>query len=108
VASHFTRPERSIRFNPGKAVKVDLIHGDQLFVGLNCFEPGQSQPSHTHTGADKFYYVLTGRASAVVGDETREVDAGTLIWAPAGVVHGISDVMEPTVMLVAISPPPAK
>lgn len=106
MASHFTRPEWSFRFNPSAAVKEDLIHGQQLFVGLNCFEPGQSQPSHTHAGADKFYYVLTGRAKATVGDESQAVEAGTLIWAPAGVAHGISEVVEQTVMLVAIAPPP--
>jgi len=106
VSSYFTKPERAFRFNPGKMVKEDLVRGQQLFVGLNCFEPGQSQAIHTHQGTDKFYYVLTGKARATVGEETREVEAGSLIWAPADVPHGVSDVIEQTVMLVAISPPP--
>lgn len=99
------RPEWSFRFNPGMAVKEDLVQGKQLFVGLNCFEPGQSQASHTHAGADKFYYVLTGKAKATVGGESQQVEAGVLIWAPADVPHGISNVEEQTVMLVAIAPP---
>lgn len=106
MASYFTRPEWAFRFNPGKAVKEDLAQGKQLFVGLNCFEPGQSQPTHTHAGADKFYYVLTGRARATVGNESQEVEAGSLIWAPADVPHEITDVVEQTVMLVGIAPPP--
>ena len=44
-----------------KATKADLARGAQLFVGLNCFEPGQSQPVHAHDGADKFYLVLRER-----------------------------------------------
>ncbi|MEP7324315.1 MAG: cupin domain-containing protein [Gemmatimonadota bacterium] len=106
MASHFSKPERSIRFNPAKTVKEDLVRGERLFVGLNCFEPGQSQPVHTHAGADKFYYVLSGRATVVVGEERQDVEAGSLIWAPADVAHGVSLVVEQTVMLVAIAPPP--
>lgn len=106
MTSYFTKPEWTFRFNPAKAVKEDLVQGKHLFVGLNCFEPGQSQAPHTHAGADKFYYVLTGRARATVGDESQVVEAGMLIWAPADVAHGISEVEEQTVMLVAIGPPP--
>lgn len=106
MPGNFTKPEWTVRFNPGKAVKEDLFSGSSLFVGLNCFEPGQSQPPHRHPGADKFYYVLAGRARVTVGDESREVETGTLIWAPANVAHGVSDVVEQTVLLVAIAPPP--
>jgi quercetin dioxygenase-like cupin family protein len=29
-----------------------------------------------------------------------------VIWAPAGVPHGVADAIERTVLLVAIAPPP--
>ena len=106
MSSNFTKPEWAMRFNPGKAVKEDLFSGRHLFVGLNCFEPGQSQPSHTHAGADKFYYVLFGRATVTVGEERQEVEGGTLIWAPADLAHGVSEVVEQTVMLVGLAPAP--
>lgn len=93
-------------FQPGKAAKVDLFRGSQLFVGLNCFEPGQRQPAHTHAGADKFYLVVSGKARITVGTEMRVAEAGTVIWAPADVLHGVDEALEPTVMLVAIAPPP--
>jgi quercetin dioxygenase-like cupin family protein len=101
---------RSIRsaatFSPDKAVKADLFLGRQLFAGLNCFEPGQSQKVHVHAGADKFYLIVSGKARMIVGDETREVGEGTMVWAPADVPHGVVEALERTVMLVAISPPP--
>lgn len=106
MPGYFIRPEWIMRFHPGKAIKEDLFAGRQLFVGLNCFEPGQSQPIHTHAGADKFYYVLFGKATITVGDESRDVEGGTLVWAPAGLAHGVSNVVEQTVLLVAIAPPP--
>jgi quercetin dioxygenase-like cupin family protein len=93
-------------FDPAKAAKADLFRGEALFVGLNCFEPGQGQKVHAHAGADKFYFVVSGRARLTVGDDTREAGAGTLVWAPAGVPHGVADALERTVLLVAIAPPP--
>jgi quercetin dioxygenase-like cupin family protein len=94
-------------FSREKAAKVDLILGQHLFVGLNCFEPGQSQNIHVHPGSDKFYLVISGKARMVVGDQEREVGAGAVVWAPADLPHGVAEAMERTVMLVAIGPPPS-
>jgi quercetin dioxygenase-like cupin family protein len=93
-------------FSPARAAKTDLHHGKHLFLGLNCFEPGQSQPVHHHEGADKFYVVLSGKARMTVGAETREVAAGMVVWAPADVPHGVAEALERTVMMVGIAPPP--
>jgi quercetin dioxygenase-like cupin family protein len=93
-------------FDPARAAKADLFRGEALFAGLNCFEPGQGQKVHTHAGADKFYLVVSGRARLTVGEDTREAGPGTLVWAPAGVPHGVAEALERTVLLVAIAPPP--
>ena len=93
-------------FRPDRATKADLFRGERLFVGLNCFEAGQSQPSHVHGGADKFYYVVSGRARFMVGEESFEAQVGAVVWAPADVPHGIEQALERTVVLVGIAPPP--
>jgi quercetin dioxygenase-like cupin family protein len=93
-------------FSTEKAAKADLFSGRQLFIGLNCFEPGQTQRAHVHAGADKFYLLVSGRARMTVGEVTREVAAGTVVWAPADVPHGVAEALERTVMLVGIAPPP--
>jgi len=94
------------RFSGTKMTKMDCFRSDRLFVGLNCFEPGQEQQVHTHTGADKFYLVVTGKARFAVGDRTIEARAGDLILAPEGVPHGVERALERTVVLVAIAPAP--
>jgi quercetin dioxygenase-like cupin family protein len=95
-----------VSFQPGKGTKADLFRGERLFVGLNCFEPGQSQVSHVHSGADKFYYVVSGRARFSVGAERFEAGTGAVVWAPADVPHGVDQAIERTVVLVGIAPPP--
>ena len=94
-------------FDPTRGTKADLWVGGRLLVGLNCFEPGQSQPVHAHAGADKFYFVVSGKARMTVGTETRDAAAGDLVVAPADVPHGVVEALERTVMLVGIAPPPA-
>ncbi|MGH7508334.1 MAG: cupin domain-containing protein [Gemmatimonadales bacterium] len=106
MTDHFRPIQAAARFDTEKATKADLFVGQQLFVGLNCFEPGQSQKVHVHTGSDKFYLVISGKARMTVGDETREVGEGTVVWAPADLPHGVAQALERTVMLVAIAPPP--
>ena len=99
-------PEEHAVFDAKKMGKATLFQSPRLMVGLNCFEPGQAQRVHTHAGADKFYVVVSGRARMTVGDETREAGPGTVVWAPADVPHGVAEVLERTVMLVGIAPPP--
>ncbi|HEY7613214.1 MAG TPA: cupin domain-containing protein [Gemmatimonadales bacterium] len=106
MGDYYRSIDRSATFSPDKAAKADLWVGERLFVGLNCFEPGQSQKVHTHAGADKFYYVCAGRARLAVGDDSREVSVGDVVWAPAGVPHGVEEALERTVLLVGIAPPP--
>jgi quercetin dioxygenase-like cupin family protein len=108
MSEYFRSIGGAATFSPEKAAKADLFLGEQLFAGLNCFEPGQSQGVHVHSGADKFYLIVTGKARMIVGAETREVGSGTLVWAPADVSHGVLEALERTVMLVAIAPPPKR
>ncbi|HEV8597727.1 MAG TPA: cupin domain-containing protein [Gemmatimonadales bacterium] len=106
MSEHFLTPASSATFHAAKHTKAELARGEHLFVGLNCFEPGQGQAVHTHADADKFYLVLSGNARMIVGDETRDAGVGTLVWAPRGIPHGVEHASERTVMLVGIAPPP--
>ena len=95
-----------IAFDAARAAKLDLVRGSTLFLGLNTFEAGQRQAPHVHHGADKFYLLLSGKARMIVGDETREVGPGVVVWAPADEPHGVVEALERTVMLVGMAPPP--
>lgn len=91
--------------NAEKFYKTTLWQGEHVMVGLNCLEPGQVQPVHAHAGADKFYLVLAGRGSFTVGQEQQTAETGTVVVAPAGVSHGVTnDGRERLSLLVAIAP----
>jgi quercetin dioxygenase-like cupin family protein len=93
-------------FRADKMAKIDCYRSERLLVGLNCFERGQAQPVHTHTDADKFYVVVSGKATFVVGERVVTAGPGDLVLAPAGVPHGVEHAETQTVVLMAMAPPP--
>ena len=84
-----TNPAAQAVFNAEKMGKVSLAAGDHLFAGLNCFLPGQQHAPHVHANQDKLYLILEGAGTASVGGEEKDVAAGDLVFAPAGVEHGL-------------------
>ena len=79
------------QFRDDKMAKVDIASSARLICGLNCFEPGQAQKVHAHPGADKLYYVLEGEGEFSVGDETRTLGAGELLYVPENIPHGVTN-----------------
>ncbi len=95
--------------SPDKFFKSTLFESPRLLLGLNCLEPGQAQSAHTHADQDKFYFVVEGEGEFVVGGERRRAVPGLVIWAPAGVSHGVVNIENRRlVLLVGIAPAPGK
>lgn len=104
---HFFDWHRYIGTQEEKFYKTTLWQGDNMMVGLNCLQPGQTQKIHAHDGADKFYFVLEGSGQFTVGDVERNADTGSIVIAPAGIPHGVTNEgNERLSLLVTIAPPP--
>jgi mannose-6-phosphate isomerase-like protein (cupin superfamily) len=89
----------------GKFYKTTLWQGDHLMVGVNCLEPNQTQSVHAHEGADKFYFVLEGNGRFTVGAQEFSASSGSVVVAPAGIPHGVTNKgSERLSLLVAIAP----
>jgi len=105
--SNLTHYTAHVGSNPAKQFKSTLFQGEHLMLGLNCLEPGQEQHVHVHALQDKFYFVVEGVGAFVVGDEKRSAGTGMVVWAPAGVSHGVlNNGTERLVLLVGIAPAP--
>ena len=52
----------------------------------------------------ELYYVVSGRGSITVGDERRDVVAGSLVFVAAHVPHQFRDITEGLVILVVFGP----
>lgn len=93
--------------NAEKFFKTTLFHADTLLLGVNCLEPGQVQKAHTHDDQDKFYYVVAGNGRFTLGDQQVTAGEGEVVWAPAGLLHGVTNSgKDRLTLLVGIAPAP--
>ena len=95
------------RFGDEKMQKVSLFDTTNCFCDLYCLNPGQAQRPHSHTGADKIYYVLEGEATIQIGEEEQMLGPGRIVLAPSEVVHGVRNASsQPLSLLVFMAPNP--
>ncbi len=105
--SYFTRYQDHLGSRPDKFYKATLFQSPRLLLGLNCLEPGQVQAVHDHADQDKFYLVMEGQGEFVVGEATQTAGAGGVVWAPAGVPHGVRNTGAVRLVIVmGIAPSP--
>jgi quercetin dioxygenase-like cupin family protein len=103
--SNFVHYRDFVGSHPDKQYKSTLFRSDRLMLGLNCLSPGQEQHVHSHAAQDKFYMVVEGLGEFVVGDERQQATVGQVVWAPAGIAHGVTNGADTRlVLLVGIAP----
>ena len=102
-----TRLSEHIRSRDEKYYKSTLFQSEKLLLGINCLEPGQIQKPHEHGDQDKFYYIVNGSGLFWLGEERIKAEAGEIVWAPAGLSHGVeNDGPDRLVLMVGIAPAP--
>ncbi len=84
-----------------KPYQTRLFGSPRLALTLYCLEPGQAQAQHAHQGQDTFYLVLEGEGSFSIGDEQQIAAVGTVVWAPAGVEHGLQNTGSVSLVLLS-------
>ncbi|MCT2589287.1 cupin domain-containing protein [Streptomyces sp. N2-109] len=75
-----------------------------MSVGLYALDKGAADPQQPH-GQDEVYFVVSGRGTLTVGDESTQVARGSVVYVPAGVPHRFSHISEDLRVMVVFSPP---
>ncbi len=102
-----TRLSEHTGSRPDKFYKTTLFRSDALLLGINCLEPGQTQEPHEHPDQDKFYYVIEGSGLFWLGEEQQTASTGDVVWAPAGLSHGVENRgRQRLTLLIGIAPAP--
>ncbi|WP_129308062.1 cupin domain-containing protein [Streptomyces sp. L2] len=85
---------------------LQFLRERNMSVGLYALDAGESDPQRPHR-QDEVYFVVSGRASITVGQETTQVARGSVVYVPAGAVHKFHHISEDLRVLVVFSPPEA-
>lgn len=67
-------------------------------------EPGNEQPQHSH-GPQQVYVITRGSGRMKVGEEEREVSAGSMVFIPSNTEHGIVNTGDETLTYVSAATP---
>lgn len=81
----------------------EFLRVPDLSAGLYVIEAGGTDPQSPHT-EDELYYVVAGRGVVSVGEETRPVVPGSLVFVPARVTHRFHEIAERLELLVLFGP----
>ena len=99
LASHVQTQNQSqpMPLPGGGSIRI-LATGAQTGTALGAVEvtlpPGGGARGwmHIHKNEDEFVYVLEGKRLCIVGDTTIEAEAGTFIYGPRNIAHGLRPV----------------
>ncbi|MDP9482219.1 MAG: cupin domain-containing protein [Chloroflexota bacterium] len=87
----------------GGRLYEEFLRVPDLSAGLYVLESGATDPQSPHS-EDELYYVVSGRGRVTVGDETRDVRSGSLVFVAATVPHRFHDIVERLEILVVFGP----
>ena len=71
-----------------RRVKKDVLKTRSFNLVLICLETGQEIPPRPEP-YEVCFYVIEGQGTFTVGDKQAELNAGSMIFAPANVARGI-------------------
>ncbi|MEU4191297.1 aldehyde dehydrogenase family protein [Kribbella sp. NPDC026611] len=86
------RPGEVEVFDRGSGVRTVPYVGawntdaSRITTGTTVFAPGTEIPVHSHN-VEESVLIFSGQATAVIGDERVDLEAGDATWVPAGVPH---------------------
>jgi mannose-6-phosphate isomerase-like protein (cupin superfamily) len=81
-----------------------FIRGRNLSVGLYALGAGQQDPQRPQA-EDVVFFVVSGRASLTIGEETTTVANGSVVYVPAGAPRRFHHITEDLRVMVVFSPP---
>ena len=82
---------------------LEFLKVPDLSMGLYVLPAGGVDPQSPHT-EDEVYYVVSGRAHIQVADESRAVQAGSIVYVAKNVEHCFHSIEEELTVLVFFAP----
>lgn len=82
---------------------LEFLKVPDLSVGLYVLPADGTDPQSPHT-EDEVYYVVRGKAQITVADESRDVQAGSIVYVEKNIAHHFHSIEEELTVLVFFAP----
>lgn len=82
---------------------LEFLKVPDLSMGIYVLPAGGTDPQSPHT-EDEVYYVLSGKGKILVADESRDVQAGSIVYVAKNIAHRFHSIEEELTLLVFFAP----
>ena len=82
---------------------LEFLKVPDLSMGLYVLPAGGTDPQSPHT-EDEVYYVVSGRAKILVAEESRDVQAGSVVYVAKNLAHRFHSIEEELTVIVFFAP----
>lgn len=97
--------------NVKEAAKANTLYRKVIFTApksqlvLMCLQPGEEIGAEVHDG-DQMLYVVDGAGFCLLGGHREEIEKGSVVYVPAGVLHNVvNGEGEPLKLFTVYAPP---
>ena len=82
---------------------LEFLKVPDLSMGIYVLTAGATDLQSPHT-EDEVYYVVSGRAKILVGEESRDVQAGSIVYVSKNIAHRFHSIEDELTVLVFFAP----
>ena len=92
-------------FDPKGILRKGPINPEKLNINSYFMLPRQLLRLHKHPGSDEVFFVVEGEGQFTVGNNKTMVKAGSVVYGPADVPHGIVNSGKENMVVVSVQGP---
>jgi quercetin dioxygenase-like cupin family protein len=96
--------DQEVKETPHKIDVREMYNKESATAMLVALKPGESLKPHK-TPVDVFFFIVEGRPTIHIGDESAVCEADTLVESPAGIVHFISNNTDNLARILVVKAP---
>lgn len=96
--------EQEIKETPHKIDVRQMYNKDSAQVMIIALKPGESLKPHK-TPVDVFFFIIEGRPTIHIGEESEVCEVDTLIESPSEIVHYISNSSNDLARILVVKAP---
>lgn len=82
-----------------------LMTGEHAQVVAMSLPAGGDIGEETHGDTDQIFIIVDGEGEANVGEDTKKVERGHIVFVPAGILHNITSMSQQDMKLLTIYAP---
>lgn len=84
----------------------DNVAARHMDLGILYLEPHSKTLPNAHPQSEEMFYIIKGKGTITVEDETKNIEAGAAIYIPANVVHHFENTQDEQMVFVLMHAPP--